>query len=224
MTQQVQQGSRRPPGGGAGMAGSDSPGAILLLLAAMTLAPLGDALSKQLALTMAPSSIVVLRYLCGGCLALPVAWLRGERLWPDRAEWPGLILSTALVMGAMALLVAALARAPLADVAGAFMTAPLVAMLLTAGLRRRAPAPRQVLGAVLGLGPVGLAFFLWDMGMKRGDIQWLGVAAYAAPLLSTLLLVATGVTPATSRLALAALLITAGALIAGQAGRRGRRE
>jgi drug/metabolite transporter (DMT)-like permease len=46
--------------------------------------------------------------------------------------------------------------------------------------------------ALLGLGPVGLAFFLWDVGVKRGDIQLLGVASYAAPLLSTLALVAGG--------------------------------
>ena len=26
----------------------------------------------------------------------------------------------------------------------------------------------------LGIGPVGLAFFTWDIGMKRGDIQLLG--------------------------------------------------
>jgi drug/metabolite transporter (DMT)-like permease len=42
----------------------------------------------------------------------------------------------------------------------------------------------------LGIGPVGLAFFTWDVGMKKGDIQLLGVASYAAPLLSTLALVA----------------------------------
>jgi len=35
----------------------------------------------------------------------------------------------------------------------------------------------------LGLGPVGLAFFTWDVGMKRGDIQMLGTLSYAAPLL-----------------------------------------
>jgi acetoacetyl-CoA reductase len=48
--------------------------------------------------------------------------------------------------------------------------------------------------AVLGLGlmPVGLAFYTWDFGVKRGDIQLLGVAAYAAPLLSTIILIAAG--------------------------------
>ena len=37
----------------------------------------------------------------------------------------------------------------------------------------------------LGVGPVGAAFFVWDIGMKRGDIRVLGAASYATPLLST---------------------------------------
>ncbi|MCX8509125.1 MAG: EamA family transporter, partial [Rhodobacteraceae bacterium] len=35
----------------------------------------------------------------------------------------------------------------------------------------------------LGLGPVGLAFYVWDVGVKKGDIQLLGTLSYAAPLL-----------------------------------------
>ncbi len=66
----------------------------------------------------------------------------------------------------------------------------------------------------LGLGPVGLAFYVWDYGVKHGDIRLLGVAAYAAPVLSTLILVAAGVAPATPALALACALIVGGAVIA----------
>ncbi|MEM6372672.1 MAG: EamA family transporter, partial [Pseudomonadota bacterium] len=71
--------------------------------------------------------------------------------------------------------------------------------------------------AALGLGPVGLAFFVWDIGVKRGDIQLLGTASYAAPLLSTLVLVLAGVATPTWSLALAAAFITAGALLAARA-------
>lgn len=71
----------------------------------------------------------------------------------------------------------------------------------------------------LGLGPVGLAFYTWDIGVKRGDIQLLGTASYAAPLLSTLVLVATGVAAASLKLLLAAALITTGALLAAWASR-----
>lgn len=68
----------------------------------------------------------------------------------------------------------------------------------------------------LGIGPVGIAFFTWDLGMKRGNIQFLGVASYAAPLLSTLALVVSGNTLASPSLWIAAILIAGGAALAAQ--------
>jgi drug/metabolite transporter (DMT)-like permease len=70
--------------------------------------------------------------------------------------------------------------------------------------------------AVLGLGlmPVGAAFYVWDIGVKRGDIQILGVASYAAPLLSTLILILFGFGEFSLRIAFAAILIVAGAMLA----------
>ncbi|NSX53837.1 aromatic amino acid exporter YddG [Parasulfitobacter algicola] len=70
---------------------------------------------------------------------------------------------------------------------------------------------------LLGLGPVGFAFYVWDIGVKKGDIQLLGTASYAAPLLSTLVLVLAGFATASVTLVLAALLITAGAALAAKA-------
>jgi drug/metabolite transporter (DMT)-like permease len=69
----------------------------------------------------------------------------------------------------------------------------------------------------LGLGPVGAAFFTWDIGMKRGNIQLLGVASYAAPLLSTLALIVAGLAEPTWTLGLAAVLIAGGAALAARA-------
>ncbi len=69
----------------------------------------------------------------------------------------------------------------------------------------------------LGLGPVGLAFYVWDIGVKHGNIQLLGVASYAAPLLSTFVLIAAGIAEATWALLVAALLITLGAALAARA-------
>ena len=81
--------------------------------------------------------------------------------------------------------------------------------------------PQGVIGWVsvlaLGVGPVGAAFFTWDIGMKKGDIQLLGVASYAAPLLSTLALVAAGIAKPSSAILIAAVLITAGAALAAKA-------
>lgn len=68
--------------------------------------------------------------------------------------------------------------------------------------------------AALGLGPVGLAFYAWDYGVKHGDIRLLGVASYAAPVLSTLLLVATCYARASTSLGLACARIVGGAALA----------
>lgn len=66
----------------------------------------------------------------------------------------------------------------------------------------------------LGLGPVGAAFFAWDIGMKRGDIRVLGAASYATPLLSTSFLILAGFAQASANIAVAAALIAGGGLIA----------
>jgi drug/metabolite transporter (DMT)-like permease len=68
--------------------------------------------------------------------------------------------------------------------------------------------------AGLGLMPVGAAFYVWDHGVKRGDIQLLGAASYLAPLLSTLILILAGFGAFSAKIALAALLITGGAALA----------
>jgi drug/metabolite transporter (DMT)-like permease len=68
--------------------------------------------------------------------------------------------------------------------------------------------------AGLGLFPVGAAFYAWDYGVKNGDIQILGAASYAAPLLSTLILTLFGFAEPSWGIALACLLVTGGAVLA----------
>jgi drug/metabolite transporter (DMT)-like permease len=68
--------------------------------------------------------------------------------------------------------------------------------------------------AGLGLLPVGAAFYAWDFGIKNGDIQILGAASYAAPLLSTFVLILTGFAEPSWRIGLACLLVTGGAVLA----------
>lgn len=65
-----------------------------------------------------------------------------------------------------------------------------------------------------GIGPVGAAFYLWDIGMKRGDIRLLGVVSYGIPVASTLLLVQAGYATPSWSLALACVLTVTGALAA----------
>jgi drug/metabolite transporter (DMT)-like permease len=76
------------------------------------------------------------------------------------------------------------------------------------------PTFTQLLGAIaLGLGPVGGAFYLWDYGMKNGNIKILGSLAYFAPLLSTFLLIIFLDASMTMTIALACFLIIMGSLI-----------
>ena len=77
-----------------------------------------------------------------------------------------------------------------------------------------ADASQWIAVLLLGLLPVGAAFYTWDHGVKHGDIQLLGAASYAAPLLSTFVLILFGEAQATSTLLLSAALITTGAALA----------
>jgi drug/metabolite transporter (DMT)-like permease len=133
----------------------------------------------------------------------------------------GLALCCAFVWSGYSVLSRSLKQAPTEAVAGfCIVTAALAALCHLAFESAVAPSNAEQWLAILGLGlgPVGLAFYIWDYGVKHGDIRILGVAAYAAPVLSTLILVAAGIAPATSALALACALIVGGAFVASRGG------
>jgi len=67
---------------------------------------------------------------------------------------------------------------------------------------------------LMALAPVGAAFFTWDYGVKHGNIKVLGAFSYAAPLLSTLLLMAFGLAQPGWMVLLACLFIVGGAALA----------
>lgn len=73
-----------------------------------------------------------------------------------------------------------------------------------------ADAPYLVL---VGLGPMGGAFYLWDIAMKSGDPRALGTLAYTTPLLSTLLVAASGEGALTAAALVGGGLIMSGAVI-----------
>jgi drug/metabolite transporter (DMT)-like permease len=136
----------------------------------------------------------------------------------DAAHLPGygLALGCAVVWSGYSVLSRRAARVPTEAVVG-FCLVTAVLAALCHGLFETSvqPSPGGWLAlAAMGLGPVGAAFFLWDIGMKRGNIRLLGVASYAAPLLSTLVLVMTGAAPASMALSLACTLIVLGAVVA----------
>ena len=108
------------------------------------------------------------------------------------------------------------ARVP-TDAVGGFCAATAVLALLChlAWETTRWPHGTQWLAVIaLGLGPVGLAFFVWDYGVKHGNLKTLGGLSYATPLLSTVLLIVFVRAAASASIAAAALLIVGGAVLA----------
>ena len=66
---------------------------------------------------------------------------------------------------------------------------------------------------VLGVGPLGGAFYLWDAALKIGDPRRIGLLAFLTPLLSTALLVVVSGNSLSWQLLVATGLIVGGALL-----------
>ena len=66
---------------------------------------------------------------------------------------------------------------------------------------------------VMGLGPLGGAFYLWDKALKLGDARQIGILSYLTPLGSTALLVAISGSALTWGIGLATVLIVGAALL-----------
>ncbi|MFN3494744.1 MAG: DMT family transporter [Hydrogenophaga sp.] len=67
---------------------------------------------------------------------------------------------------------------------------------------------------LLGLGPLGGAFFLWDAALKRGDARQIGVLSFITPLLSTVILLWLSREPPSLSVAMAACMIVTAAVLA----------
>jgi drug/metabolite transporter (DMT)-like permease len=70
-----------------------------------------------------------------------------------------------------------------------------------------------VLLVLLGAGPLGGAFYLWDAALKIGDPRRIGLLAFLTPLLSTVLLVLVSGDSLSWQLLVATALIVGGALL-----------
>ena len=70
-----------------------------------------------------------------------------------------------------------------------------------------------VLLVLLGAGPLGGAFYLWDAALKIGDPRRIGLLAFLTPLLSTVLLVLVSGNSLSWQLLVATALIVGGALL-----------
>ena len=66
---------------------------------------------------------------------------------------------------------------------------------------------------LLGIGPAGGAFFLWDIGMRYGFPSLLGILGFFAPVLSTLLMFFAGLGQWSWQIVFAVTLITIGGIV-----------
>jgi len=151
-----------------------------------------------------------------GCALLLAS---GARFAPE--AWAGLAcaVAAAVTWAFYSVLSRRLASVPTEAVAGFCLASAVLAGLAHGVFEAWVwPDARQAGAALLlGLGPVGAAFFLWDEGMKRGDPRLLGTLAYAVPVASTLLLVASGEAALEWRLVAAMALVAGGGWLAARA-------
>src|SRR5664279_1280080 len=184
-----------------------------------------------------PAEAGLLNYLWPLLIVLFSSLLPGERLAPHHivgallllagnslsgfapGQVPGLVAAfvAAFVWAAYSVMSRKLKGVPTDAVAG-FCAATALLAALVHGLVEDTVWPDTMTQwlsvAALGIGPVGAAFYAWDVGVKRGDIRGPGAASYATPLLSTLFLILAGFAEPSANIAIAAVLIAGGGLIA----------
>ncbi len=199
------------------------------------------------ALALAPPvEANLLNYTWPLLIVLLAAPLRGLRLGPQRLAGVGLgaagaalllsggasfpaeamagfacAIGAALTWALYSVLASRFASVPTEAVAGFCLVSAALALAAHLVLEPAAwPGGRQWLAVLLlGLGPMGAAFFLWDLGMKRGDPRLLGTLGYGTPVASTLLLVALGEGVLTWQVLTATGLVTGGGMLAALARR-----
>ncbi len=141
----------------------------------------------------------------------------------DTASLPGDLLAVlaALIWAVYSLLTKRVPPFPTAAVGLFCAVSGAISLALSALLEPRYQPALGEIGWVvlLGLGPMGAAFFLWSFAMTRGDPRTIGALSYLTPLLSTLLLTAVGGVSLTRLTALAGGLIVGGAVLGTLAGR-----
>jgi len=170
--------------------------------------------------SLLPGNYLLPRHLGGALLAFSGVWLLlGGGASFQTAYLPGYLAAAAcaLIWSGYSVVSRLVSQVP-ADTVGGFCGVTALLGLISHSLWETTVWPldsMQWLSIIgLGLGPVGVAFFTWDYGVKHGNLQLLGVLAYMTPLLSTLVLVFAGVAEPGLNLLFSCLAISAGSLFA----------
>jgi len=146
--------------------------------------------------------------------------ITGGNLRPDPTHLPGYLMAAgaALSWALYSLLTKRVPRFPTSAVGGFCLVSGAASTLLylagNFGSILYAPTAQEwVYVLLLGLGPMGASFFLWDRALKDGDPRIVGALSYLTPMLSTLWLVLVGGEALTTVTMLAMLLLVAGSLL-----------
>jgi drug/metabolite transporter (DMT)-like permease len=150
-----------------------------------------------------PHCRLTFHHVVGALLGLVGAGLviSGGRLGLQLANLPGylLALAAAFTWSSYSLLTKRVRPFPTGSVGGFCLASGLLSLGLFAVDATVFGTPVPALSAkdgililLLGLGPMGAAFYAWDAALKRGDSRVIGALAYLTPLLSTLNLVLWG--------------------------------
>lgn len=143
----------------------------------------------------------------------------GGKLSLSPAHLPGYLMAAgaALTWALYSLLTKRVPRFPTSAVGGFCAVSGTISTLLylvSGSGALYSPSPIEWLFiALLGLGPMGASFFLWDYSIKEGDPRIVGAMSYLTPTLSTLWLVLLGGQSLTPVSGVAMLLLVAGSLI-----------
>jgi drug/metabolite transporter (DMT)-like permease len=142
--------------------------------------------------------------------------ITGGRALPAQFAWGYLpALASAFIWASYSLLTKRVAPFPTAAIGLFAAVSGLLSLACHALLEPAATlAVRDcALIAVMGLGPLGAAFYLWDAALKKGDAAHIGLLSFLTPLLSTLLLLLVRGEPPSLSILLAAALIVGAALL-----------
>ncbi len=149
----------------------------------------------------------------GAVLAILGRGGSGEAVW----AW-GYVpaLGSAFIWASYSLLTKRVAAFPTAAIGSFALVSGVLSLVCHALLEPSVALTAQdwPLIALLGLRPLGSAFFLWDAALKRGDARQIGVLSFLTPLLSTLTLLAVRGERPSSSVAVAAVMIIGAAVMA----------
>lgn len=159
------------------------------------------------------------RHIAAALLGLAGAALivTGGRLSFDSRYMPGYLLAAlaAFIWSSYSLMTKRIKSFPNAAIGLFCLCSGLLSLLMHFLLEKRYVFAMKdfPLLALLGLGPMGAAFFLWNAALRNGDPRVIGSIAYLTPMLSTLVLIASGSGRFTLQSGVAIVLIVGGSVV-----------